>query len=105
MLSARGAPLDRTAAVRRVLIALLVANLAVGGAKLGIGLVSHSLAVLGDALHSTVDALNNVLALVIDSQNSNTIYAGTGRGVFRSRDGGQNWMGPRKSIRASLLQM
>ena len=56
---------DRTAAVRRVLVALLVANLAVVGAKLIVGLASSSLAVMGDALHSTVDALNNVLALVV----------------------------------------
>ncbi|HEX9704196.1 MAG TPA: cation diffusion facilitator family transporter [Gemmatimonadales bacterium] len=56
---------DRTAAVRRVLIALLVANLAVVGAKLVVGLTSTSLAVMGDALHSSVDALNNVLALVV----------------------------------------
>lgn len=56
---------DRTSAVRRVLVALLLANLAVVGAKLAIGLVSQSLAVLGDALHSTIDALNNVLALVV----------------------------------------
>lgn len=61
----RVATSHRTAAVRRVLIALLIANLAVVGAKLGIGLMSHSLAVLGDALHSAVDAFNNVLALVI----------------------------------------
>ena len=65
MAFARAAPPDRTAAVRRVLMTLLVANVAVVGAKLGIGLVSRSLAVLGDALHSSVDALNNVLALVI----------------------------------------
>lgn len=61
----RAAAPDRTSAVRRVLVALLIANLAVVGAKLAIGLVSHSLAVLGDALHSTIDALNNVLALVV----------------------------------------
>jgi cation diffusion facilitator family transporter len=61
----RVAALDRTAAVRRVLTALLAANLAVVGAKLLVGLASGSLAVMGDALHSTVDALNNVLALVI----------------------------------------
>lgn len=62
---ARAGSPDRTAAVRRVLIALLIANLAVVGAKLAVGLISHSLAVLGDALHSTIDALNNVLALVV----------------------------------------
>jgi len=56
---------DRAALVRRVLIGLLVANLAVVGAKFFVGMFSGSLAVLGDALHSTVDALNNVLALVV----------------------------------------
>lgn len=61
----RPAPRDRTALVRRVLVGLLVANLAVVGAKLAVGLASGSLAVLGDALHSTVDAFNNVLALIV----------------------------------------
>jgi cation diffusion facilitator family transporter len=56
---------DRSRAVRRVLWGLLVANVAVVAAKLVIGFATGSLAVLGDALHSTVDALNNVLALVV----------------------------------------
>src|SRR5712691_2261317 len=56
---------DRTSRIRRVLVGLLIANLLVVAAKLGVGLVAHSLAVLGDALHSGVDALNNVLALVV----------------------------------------
>lgn len=56
---------DRTALVRRVLIGLFFANLAVVAAKVGVGLAARSLAVLGDALHSSVDALNNVLALVV----------------------------------------
>src|SRR5260370_12122710 len=56
---------DRTTQVRRVLLGLLLANLVVVGAKLGVGLAAHSLAVLGDMLHSAVDALNNVLALVV----------------------------------------
>jgi cation diffusion facilitator family transporter len=56
---------DRTARVRRVLVGIFFANLAVVIAKLVVGLATHSLAVLGDALHSSVDALNNVLALVV----------------------------------------
>jgi len=56
---------DRATQVRRVLLGLLLANLVVVGAKLGVGLAAHSLAVLGDTLHSAVDALNNVLALVV----------------------------------------
>src|SRR5712692_1046251 len=58
-------PADRATQVRRVLFGLLLANLAVVGAKFGVGIAAHSLAVLGDTLHSAVDALNNVLALVV----------------------------------------
>ncbi len=54
---------DRHAAVRRVLWAVLFANLAVIVAKVWIGVRSGSLAVLGDAAHSGVDALNNVVGL------------------------------------------
>lgn len=54
-----------SAQVRRVLITLLGANLVVVGAKLFIGVVSGSLAVLGDALHSSVDSLYNVLGLIV----------------------------------------
>ncbi|MBI4419227.1 MAG: cation transporter [Gemmatimonadetes bacterium] len=53
----------RTTQIRRVLWGILVANLAVVAAKFAIGLATHSLAVLGDAVHSATDALNNVLAL------------------------------------------
>jgi cation diffusion facilitator family transporter len=56
---------DRTARVRRVLLGLFFANLAVVAAKVAVGLSARSLAVLGDALHSSVDALNNILALVV----------------------------------------
>jgi cation diffusion facilitator family transporter len=52
-------------AVRRVLIGLLGANLVVVVAKLYIGIVSGSLAVMGDALHSSVDSLYNVLGLIV----------------------------------------
>ena len=54
---------DRHAAVRRVLWGVLLANLAVIAAKVWVGLRSGSLAVLGDAAHSGVDALNNVVGL------------------------------------------
>ena len=56
---------SRNVQVKRVLLGLLVANLAVVGAKFVIGLRSGSLGVLGDAVHSSVDAMNNVLALVV----------------------------------------
>ncbi|MCK5483198.1 MAG: cation diffusion facilitator family transporter, partial [Gemmatimonadetes bacterium] len=54
---------DRHAAVRRVLWAVLFANLVVIVAKVWIGVRSGSLAILGDAAHSGVDALNNVVGL------------------------------------------
>lgn len=65
MPSARPEAPDRTALVRRVLIGLFFANLVVVVAKLAVGFAAHSLAVLGDALHSSVDALNNVIALFV----------------------------------------
>jgi len=60
---ARVASGDRNIRVRRVLLGLLAANLAVVGAKFVVGLRTGSLGVLGDAVHSSVDAMNNVLAL------------------------------------------
>ncbi len=57
--------MPRSALVRRVFIGLLVANLAVVAAKLAVGLASGSLAILGSAVDSCVDALNNVLALTV----------------------------------------
>ncbi len=60
-----GRALDRSTAVRRVLGGLLVANIAVLIAKTVIGAVSGSLAVMGDALHSSVDAVYNVLGLIV----------------------------------------
>ena len=60
---ARVASGDRNIRVRRVLLGLLAANLAVVGAKFVVGVRTGSLGVLGDAVHSSVDAINNVLAL------------------------------------------
>jgi cation diffusion facilitator family transporter len=56
---------DRTTQVRRVLIALLIANVGVVVAKLFVGIVANSLATLGGALDSAVDALNNGLGMVL----------------------------------------
>jgi cation diffusion facilitator family transporter len=50
--------------VRRVLWWVLAANLLVIIAKLAVGLRSGSIAILGDAGHSGVDALNNLVALL-----------------------------------------
>jgi len=60
-------PVTRAADVRFVLICVLFANVAVVVAKLAIGLRTGSLAVFGDAMHSSVDSINNVLALVVMS--------------------------------------
>lgn len=57
--------LDRSRAVRRVLGGLLIANIAVLVVKATVGIVAGSLAVLGDAVHSSVDAVYNVLGLVV----------------------------------------
>lgn len=65
MSGARAAPLDRAAAIRRVFLGLLVANVAVVAAKAAIGIKTASLSVLGDAIHSSADALNNILFLVL----------------------------------------
>ncbi len=65
MAPARVAPRDRNAQVKRVLLGLLIANVAVVGAKIVIGLRTRSLGVLGDGVHSSVDAMNNVLALAV----------------------------------------
>lgn len=53
----------RRVSVRRVLGWVLAANLAVIAAKILIGVRSLSIAVLADAAHSGVDALNNLVAL------------------------------------------
>lgn len=60
-----GRALDRSAAVRRVLRGLLVANIAVVIAKVAIGVTAGSLAVIGDAIHSSVDAVYNILGLIV----------------------------------------
>ncbi len=62
---ARAVVPDRTRQVQHVLLGLLLANLGVVGAKFIIGLRTGSLGVLGDAVHSSVDAMNNVLALAV----------------------------------------
>ena len=55
----------RRAGTRRVLYRILFLNLGVSLAKLTAGIMSHSLAVISDGLHSSVDAINNVVGLVL----------------------------------------
>lgn len=58
-----GAEEARHAAVRRVLLITLAANLLVVLAKGVVGYLTDTLSVMAEAAHSSVDALNNVLAL------------------------------------------
>ena len=48
-----------------VLLVTLALNLTVVAAKLTAGLLAGSLSVISDAIHSSVDSLNNVVGLVI----------------------------------------
>ena len=55
---------DRYAAVSRVLLRVLVLNLAVALAKIALGLATGSVSVLSDGYHSLTDGASNVVALV-----------------------------------------
>jgi len=56
---------ERAAAIRRVFLGLLAANLAVVAIKASIGASTGSLAVIGDAIHSSADAFNNLLFVAL----------------------------------------
>lgn len=56
---------SRHAQVRRVLAWVLVFNIAVVIAKLLAGVLTHTLSVVAEAAHSSVDALNHILALAL----------------------------------------
>src|SRR5262245_11121533 len=51
--------------VRRVLLVTLALNVMVVAAKLVAGLLAGSLSVVSDAIHSSVDSLNNIVGLVV----------------------------------------
>jgi cation diffusion facilitator family transporter len=55
----------RAPAVRRTLLIILALNLLVVGIKLAVGLRTDSLAVLGAALESSLDLLNNIVGIVL----------------------------------------
>lgn len=67
MTNIRVAQSKRAAEVRLVLASILIANLAVVITKVVIGLATESLAVFGDAMHSSMDSINNVFGLVVMS--------------------------------------
>ncbi len=56
--------LDNRAEVKRVLMVALAVNVAMSLTKLGVGLMSGSLAVLADAMHSATDGLSSLLGLL-----------------------------------------
>src|SRR5262245_51902567 len=51
--------------VRRVLFVTLALNIVVVAGKLVAGLLAGSLSVVSDAIHSSVDSLNNIVGLVV----------------------------------------
>lgn len=60
-----GASREKSSGVRRVLGGIFAANLIVVIVKFAVGLDTNSLAVFGDALQSSVDAVNNLFALFV----------------------------------------
>lgn len=55
---------SRARAIRRTLATVLVLNLIVAVAKLGIGVLTGSLSILADGLNSLLDASANVVGLI-----------------------------------------
>lgn len=62
-----GEPTGRAPAIRATLLAILVANAVVVAVKLVIGIRTGTLAVLGAALESSLDMLNNVMGILLVS--------------------------------------
>lgn len=63
MIRSRGEEGPRSTAVRRVLIIVLALNLALVALKVGAWWSSRALSVVAEAVHSSLDATNNILAL------------------------------------------
>ena len=61
---------DNRAKVKKVLIITLLLNLFVMGLKASVGVVTGSLSLLADALHSVTDSANNILGLVTNQFSS-----------------------------------
>ncbi len=56
--------MSRLRDIRRILWLILVLNLAVAAVKWGYGVVTHSLGMQADGLHSSFDGLSNVIGLI-----------------------------------------
>jgi len=63
-LNSRDATALRYGAVNRVLVRVLVLNLAVAGAKIAYGSWSGAVSILSDGFHSLTDSASNVIAMV-----------------------------------------
>ena len=61
---------DNRAAVRQVLLVTLLLNLFVMSLKVSVGVVTGSLSLLADALHSITDSANNILGLIASQFSS-----------------------------------
>jgi len=61
---------DNRAEVRKVLIITLLLNLFVMGLKASVGVITGSLSLLADALHSITDSANNILGLITNQFSS-----------------------------------
>jgi cation diffusion facilitator family transporter len=57
-------PVPRSSAVSRVLVRVLVLNLAVAAAKIVFGYASGAISILSDGFHSLTDAASNVVGLI-----------------------------------------
>jgi cation diffusion facilitator family transporter len=60
----RASHLQRTRTIQRVLLVVLLLNVAVAAAKLGYGLFSNSLSMTADGLNSLLDGAANVVGLI-----------------------------------------
>lgn len=58
------AEVTRYSEIRRVLIITLIANVLVAAAKLSIGLLTRSLAMVADGFHSLLDGTSNIIGLI-----------------------------------------
>jgi len=58
------AVVTRRAEIQRVLIITLLANIAVAAAKIAVGVITGSLAMVADGVHSSLDGTSNIIGLV-----------------------------------------
>jgi cation diffusion facilitator family transporter len=62
--NSRNATASRYAAVNRVLVHVLLLNLAIAGAKIAYGMWSGTVSILSDGFHSLTDSASNIIAII-----------------------------------------